>query len=68
MPQYQTRPSGGHKVTALFEDGAVSYAIADGTTVEQISRQIAFLADQQRSWPISISVHFTAPNCLGASQ
>ena len=68
MPEFHMRPSGSHKVTAFFEDGAVSYAMADGATVEQISREIAHLAEQQKSWPISISVQFNSPNFLGAPQ
>ena len=47
-------------VTAVFEDRALSFILAKGATLRELSDRVADLGQQQGGTPVAISVKFGA--------
>jgi hypothetical protein len=46
------------RVTAVFEDGALSFILAKGATLEELSGRLADLGQAHKGRPVAISVKF----------
>jgi hypothetical protein len=53
--EHRLRPS---RVTAVFEDGALSFILARGATLEELSGRLADLGQGHNGRPIAITVKF----------
>ena len=49
------------RVTAVFEDRALSFILAKGATLEELSDRLADLGQRQERRPVAITVKFGAP-------
>ena len=58
MDLHPRRISHQHRVTALFGDHRQTFDVAGGTTLAQLSEQLADLAFKNNGWPVGISVVF----------
>ena len=46
------------RVTAVFEDRALSFILAKGATLEELSDRLVDLGRQHNGWPVAITVKF----------
>ena len=46
------------RVTAVFEDRALSFILAKGATLEELSDRLANLGRRHDGWPVAITVKF----------
>jgi hypothetical protein len=46
------------RVTAVFEDRALSFILAKGATLEELSDRLAKLGRRHDGWPVAITVKF----------
>jgi hypothetical protein len=53
--EHRLRPS---RVTAVFEDGALSFILARGATLEELSGRLADLGQGHDGRPVAITVKF----------
>ena len=58
MLNITSTPQGRGCVTALFEDGAHSFILAKGATLEQLSGRLATLRRQRHGELLDITVRF----------
>ena len=58
MHKLYERPLRLNRVTAVFEDRALSFILAKGATLEELSDRLADLGQRQDGRPIAITVKF----------
>jgi len=46
------------RVTAVFEDRALSFILRKGATLEELSERVANLGRRHNGWPLAITVKF----------
>jgi hypothetical protein len=60
MHEIREHRLGQSRVTAVFEDRALSFILAKGATLEELSDRLADLGQRQERRPIAITVKFGA--------
>lgn len=64
--EHRLRPS---RVTAVFEDRALSFILAKGATLADLSDRLANLDRRHDGWPVAITVKFSSsPRKAGSSR
>ena len=49
-----------NRVTAVFEDRALSFLLAKGATLAELSERLADLDRRHDGWPVAITVKFSS--------
>jgi hypothetical protein len=60
MHRIREQGSRQSRVTAVFEDRALSFLLAKDATLEELSDRLADLDRQHHAWPVAITVKFSS--------